>query len=89
MVNMGGENKETRQSVRDAVVQWMRATYFKLTLLADVHFPPHKPYIVAAFTHNMKTEQLTLTLYTKKEKRKKTGLQKGYHKGLLGTCKNM
>ena len=43
-------------------------------------------YTVATFTHNMKTEQLTL--YTKKEKRKKTGLQKGYHKGLLGTCKN-
>ena len=56
----------------------MMATYFKLTLLAHVHFPPHKPYIVATFTHNMKTEQLTL--YTKKEKRKKTGLQKGYNK---------
>ena len=45
--------KETRQSVCDAVVQWMMATYFKLTLLARVHFPPHKPYIVVTFTHNM------------------------------------
>ena len=45
--------KETRQSVCDAVVQWMMATHFKLTLLARVHFPPHKPYIVVTFTHNM------------------------------------
>ena len=48
-----GKNKETRQSLCDAVVQWMMATYFKLTLLAHVHFPPHKPYIVATFTHNV------------------------------------
>ena len=48
-----GKNKETRQSLCDAVVQWMMATYFKLTLLVHVHFPPHKPYIVATFTHNM------------------------------------
>ena len=34
-------------------MQWMMATHFKLTLLAHVHFPPHKPYIVATFTHNM------------------------------------
>ena len=45
--------KETRQSVCDAVVQWMMATHFKLTLLSHVHLPPHKPYIVATFTHNM------------------------------------
>ena len=48
-----GKNKETRQSLCDAVVQWMMATHFKLTLLTHVHFPPHKPYIVATFTHNM------------------------------------
>ena len=48
-----GKNKETRQSLCDAVVQWMMATYFKLTLLAHVHFPPHKPYIVVTFTHNV------------------------------------
>ena len=28
----------------------MMATYFELTLLARVQFPPHKPYIVATFT---------------------------------------
>ena len=31
----------------------MMATYFKLTLLDHVHFHPHKPYILATFTHNM------------------------------------
>ena len=34
-------------------VQRFADFYFKLTLLARVHFPPHKPYIVATFTHNM------------------------------------
>ena len=34
----------------DAVVQWMMATYFELSSLAPVKFPPHKPYIVATFT---------------------------------------
>ena len=28
----------------------MMATYLKLTTLARVKFPPHKPYIVATFT---------------------------------------
>ena len=28
----------------------MMATYFELTSLARVKFPPHKPYIVATFT---------------------------------------
>ena len=27
----------------------MMATYFELTSLAHVKFPPHKPYIVATF----------------------------------------
>ena len=28
----------------------MMATYFELTSLAPVKFPPHKPYIVTTFT---------------------------------------
>ena len=28
----------------------MMATYFELSSLAPVKFPPHKPYIVATFT---------------------------------------
>ena len=47
------KSKETRQgrpSEHDAVVQWMMATYFELTSVAHVKFPPHKPYIVATFT---------------------------------------
>ena len=67
--------KSSHLSVCDAVVQWMMATYIKLTLLAHVYFPPHKPYIVATFTHNMKTEQLTL--YTKKEKEKENRTSEG------------
>ena len=51
MVNIR-QNKETRQSVCDAVVQWMMATYFKLTLLTHAYFPPHKPYVVATITAN-------------------------------------
>ena len=46
------KSKETRQgwpSERDAVVQWMMATYFELASLARVKFPPHKPYIVAKY----------------------------------------
>ena len=31
----------------DAVVQWDDGYIFKLTFLARVNFPPHKPYIVA------------------------------------------
>ena len=30
-----------------ALVQWDDGYIFKLTLLAHVKFPPHKPYIVA------------------------------------------
>ena len=44
------KSKETRQgwpSEHDAVVQWMMATYFELTSLAHVNFPPHKPYMVS------------------------------------------
>ena len=44
--------KQQPQTVNGAVVQWMMATYFKLTLLGHVHFPPHKPSIVATFTQN-------------------------------------
>ena len=33
----------------DAVVQWDDGYIFKLTLLAHVNLPPHKPYIVATF----------------------------------------
>ena len=47
------KGKETRQewaSERDAVVQWMMATYFELRSLARIKFAPHKPYIVATFT---------------------------------------
>ena len=48
----GIKSKETRQgspSEGDAVVQWMMATYFELTSLARVKFPPHKPYIVTKY----------------------------------------
>ena len=34
---------------RDAVVKWDDGYIFKLTLLARVHFPPHKSHIVATF----------------------------------------
>ena len=34
----------------DALVQRMMATYFELTSLARVKFPPHKPHIVTTFT---------------------------------------
>ena len=48
------KGKETRQGLPSALVQgddrWL---HLKLTLLARVNFPPHKPYIVAPFTHNM------------------------------------
>ena len=27
--------------------------YFKLRMLAHVHFPPHEPYIVTTFTHSI------------------------------------
>ena len=46
------KSKETRQgrpSDRDAVVQWMMATYFELSSFAPVKFPPHKPSIVAKY----------------------------------------
>ena len=44
------KSKGTRHS---ALVQWDDGYIFKLTLLAHVKFPPHKPYIVTTFTHNM------------------------------------
>ena len=34
---------------RASVLQWMMATYFELTSLARVKFPPHEPYIVAKY----------------------------------------
>ena len=44
------KSKETRPSERDAVVQWMMASYFELTSLARVNFPPHEPYNDTTFT---------------------------------------
>ena len=46
------KSKETRQgwpSEHDAVVQWMMATFFELTSLAPVKFPPHKPSIATKY----------------------------------------
>ena len=40
----------------DAVVQWDDCYIFKLTFLAHVNFTPHKPYIVATLTHDMRFE---------------------------------
>ena len=43
------ETLNDESSECDAVVQWMMATYFELTSLACVKFPPHKPCIVTKY----------------------------------------